>query len=455
MSPRASLFDLSQLADNPVLQSLTAFFLSLGEGSENALPWPISAVVSTLAFDLSNLFAGTVTRQSVIHALALYYFLLANPKPVIGFLDYYIVGPLDGILRNTNLSQKDFKLRGTLGGGNFGTIYDALRLKKGEVEVDVRDLSEQEERKRRVIMKRIKRDNLGVRKDFLTSGTMAQGTEETGIAEAFMCQRIKRNPLASKYCASFLGDFVAKEFGGGYDRDSQWLVFKYESELTLADAIEGRLGSFPECLEDFENRRDENGMIKLILRQLLEALDQLHTMGIVHRDIKPDNILMLPSGDVRLIDFGAAVDLCTGVNFNPKTGFLDPRYCPPEQFVMPQNMPRSPLPILASLFSPLLWNLARPGLFDVYGVGIIFLQMTVPQMRTNNFFRNFQREIVRFDHDLRRWRDSKTSLAGGCDFDLLDQKFGSGWDLACKLVSLKGKRISASSALRHPYFLIG
>ena len=69
MSPRASLFDFSQLADKSVLQSLTAFFLSLGEGSENALPWPINAVVSTLAFDLSNLFAGTVTRQSVIHAL--------------------------------------------------------------------------------------------------------------------------------------------------------------------------------------------------------------------------------------------------------------------------------------------------------------------------------------------------------------------------------------------------
>ena len=70
-------------------------------------------------------------------------------------------------------------------------------MKSGEDEADIRDLTEKEVSKRRVVMKRIKTDNLGVRKNFLTSGTMAQGTEETGIAEAFMFQRIKRNPLVS------------------------------------------------------------------------------------------------------------------------------------------------------------------------------------------------------------------------------------------------------------------
>ena len=176
-----------------------------------------------------------------------------------------------------------------MGGGNFGTIYEALKLRKGEEESD---LSDREEAKRKVIMKRIKRDNLGVRKNFVGGGTMAQGTEETGIAEAFFCQRIKRNPLAAKYCANFLGDFVANDFGGGYDKDSQWLVFKYESDITLADTIEGRIGSYPECLEDFNNRKDENAMIKMIIKDLLEGISALHTMGIVHRDIKPENILL-------------------------------------------------------------------------------------------------------------------------------------------------------------------
>lgn len=69
--------------------------------------------------------------------------------------------------------------------------------------------------------------------------------------------------------------------------------------------------------------------------QVLIGLDKLHSLGIVHRDVKPDNLLITTAGEVKFIDFGAAADMCTGINFNPLYGMLDPRYSPPEELVLP------------------------------------------------------------------------------------------------------------------------
>src|SRR4051812_32021574 len=72
-----------------------------------------------------------------------------------------------------------------------------------------------------------------------------------------------------------------------------YIVMEYVAGRTLRDvlATEGRL---------LPQRAME------ITAQVCAALEQAHRAGIVHRDIKPGNVMLTPSGDVKVMDFGIA-----------------------------------------------------------------------------------------------------------------------------------------------------
>jgi len=69
-----------------------------------------------------------------------------------------------------------------------------------------------------------------------------------------------------------------------------------------------------------------------LLKVVAEAVEYAHCKGVIHRDIKPQNILLDESGQPRLTDFGLAKQVLSQSDLTATGQIMGtPSYMPPEQ----------------------------------------------------------------------------------------------------------------------------
>jgi serine/threonine protein kinase len=90
---------------------------------------------------------------------------------------------------------------------------------------------------------------------------------------------------------------------------------------------------------DLQKLREQNLQLSLIekvriLSQIAAGLQVAHENGIIHRDVKPANIMVLKNGSVKIMDFGIARLNREGATHHTRTGVVvgTLQYIPPEQF---------------------------------------------------------------------------------------------------------------------------
>ncbi|MEU6799721.1 protein kinase domain-containing protein [Streptomyces neyagawaensis] len=174
---------------------------------------------------------------------------------------------------------------------------------------------------------------------------------ELGREQAFR-ERFRREAQA---VAKLTHTNIVSVFDTGED-DVDGLTTPY----IVMEYIEGRpLGSVLDADIQQQGAMPADKALK-ITADVLAALEISHEMGLVHRDIKPGNVMMTKRGVVKVMDFGIARAMQSGVTSMTQTGMVvgTPQYLSPEQALGRGVDARS----------------------DLYSVGIMLFQLTTGRL---------------------------------------------------------------------------
>ncbi len=118
---------------------------------------------------------------------------------------------------------------------------------------------------------------------------------------------------------------IVKAIEFGRDAGTPFLVMEFVDGQSLGQKLET------------SHRFPETEAIR-IMGFVAQGLHKAHKLGLIHRDVKPDNILLTPDGQVKLVDLGLVKEVDADLNLTrTNRGLGTPHFMAPEQFRNAKN----------------------------------------------------------------------------------------------------------------------
>jgi len=187
-------------------------------------------------------------------------------------------------------------------------------------------------------------------------------------------QFIERFRREARIMMDFKHDHIVQVYDHFKDGSSYYIAEEFVDGMSLEQLIK-------------RERYLSNEAAALIFYEVCKALKHAHDKGVIHRDMKPGNILISNQGEVKLVDFGIATSLEDSEEGLTRDGMTlgTPSYIPPEQIDNAKSVDRRAdiYSLGVVLYEMLTGKTPFPGSFTAETIALIHKGRYTPPKRIN------------------------------------------------------------------------